>query len=525
MQLDFWNNPLVVSAMRLKYRRGSPGLTAALYVLTLLTVGSLLNYYQASLPIPWGRAFLLAIFSIQFALSALIALTTVGNSMNTEVNNRTLDFQRIVSLSPREILLGKMIGEPALSYFLAMATLPLVVICWLQGGATFPEILLFYLNLLTFTLMCAALGLLHTLSEPNQTPSKPRSGSIGGLFFVFLAFLPSIIMRGSMMNTNPWGRAALSLLAPIGPLLELKNGAPLHSQVDVWGIPLPALVIAPMVQLAVAAWFIQAMARRLENPIHTIFGRKDAYWVLTVVDLLIAGVCFTQWRRGWLPDELAAQFCFAHAATCLILLLGATPARTMLMTWLWRFRGQQSWSRDSLLFNRAETTLALLAMCGIGGGILLLGFVLPVVWSSPRGAAEFAWHQLFETELATVILVVATGMLCQTCQVVFGKSGITVFVLAVLMLNVVPPLTAEALESMSARPLNRSPLDSLYALSPAAFYSSRFGTSGRSSLPALPLMLAYLFIAIGSQSTFRLWLSRRSVAVNAKIGQMTHHSD
>ena len=222
MQSDFWNNPLVVSAMRLKYRRGSPGLIACLYVLALMGVGSLLYYNQASLSLsmPFGRVFLVAILGIQFVLSALIGLGTVISSMNAEVNNRTFDFQRIVSLSPREILVGKMIGEPALSYFLAMATMPLVILCWFQGGATFAAIVLFYVNMVTFTMMCASVGLLHTLAEPSQTPGKPRTGSIGGLVFMAVAFLPSMIMRGGGTFSNPWVGTVVQLLTPVGSLIE-----------------------------------------------------------------------------------------------------------------------------------------------------------------------------------------------------------------------------------------------------------------------------------------------------------------
>ena len=196
MQFDFWNNPLVVSTTRIKYRRGSPGLLACLYILGLMVVGSVLYYNQGVTSPPFGRTFLVAILAIQFGLSALIGLGAASTSIHAEVNNRTLDFQRIVSLSPREILVGKMIGEPATSYFLAMSAVPLVVLCWFFGGATFTTIVLFYVNLVTFMMISAAMGLLHTLAEPSQTPGKQRAGSIGGLVFVGFMFVPWMLVRG-----------------------------------------------------------------------------------------------------------------------------------------------------------------------------------------------------------------------------------------------------------------------------------------------------------------------------------------
>ena len=316
--------------------------------------------------------------------------------MNAEVFNRTLDFQRIVSLSPREILVGKMIGEPAIGYFLAMSTMPLVVLCWFQGGATFTAIVLFYVNLMTFTLMCASLGLLHALAEPSQTPGKLRAGSIGGFGFTVLIVVPIMIINGSVALADPWVGTAVNLLSPLGSLIELFNGDPFAAQVQLWGLSLPSLLVAPVAQLAVTAWFVQAMSRRMKSPNQTVFGRVDVFLVLTVVDLLAAGVCFTLWRRGWMADELVAQFCLAHIVVSLLLLLGAIPSRAMLMTWLWRFREQRSWSRDSLFFSQAEITLALLGIFVIGGGVLLVGFVLPATLASWGGPAPFDWRRLSE---------------------------------------------------------------------------------------------------------------------------------
>jgi len=521
MHLFFWNNPLVVSAMRLKYRRSSPGLVACLYVLALMGVGSLLFYNQASFAMPVGRSFLVAILGIQFVLSALIGLGTVSSSMNAEVNNRTLDFQRIVSLSPREILVGKLIGEPALSYFLAMSTIPLVVLCWFQGGATFAAILLFYMNIVTFTLMCASLGLLHTLAEPSQTPGKARAGSIGGFAFMAFMFVPSMIMRGTGAFSNPWVGLGFNLLTPIGSLLELSNGDPLASEIVLWGLPLPSLLVAPLAQLAVATWFVHAMSRRLESPDQTVFGRRDVYFVLTVVDILVVGVCYTQWRRGWIADELVAQYCLAHVVVCLILLLGATPSRTMLMTWLWRFRGQRSWSRDSLFFSRAEITLALAAMWIIGIGILLMGFVIPATFASWGRRSPFNWYVLGEQLVVAGILVYALGIGCQYCQVIARKSGLVVFVCVVVFLNLTPPLLAGLIDFGNAFGSRDSPIDLIYSLSPVVYFTSCTGSSWGYSLPSLPLIILYLLCAWIAHTSFRIWRDQQARTIAVKIEQMT----
>src|SRR5690349_13086463 len=115
--------------MRLKFRRGSPGSRAVFWVLLLLGIGALLHHLSLGQNFRFPTAYLVAILSVQCLASAAIAVSTTGASMNAEVVNRTLDFQRIVTLTPRKILIGKMIGEPALSYFLMLASMPLAAIC------------------------------------------------------------------------------------------------------------------------------------------------------------------------------------------------------------------------------------------------------------------------------------------------------------------------------------------------------------------------------------------------------------
>src|SRR5437588_9817163 len=109
MSLAFWNNPLVVSAFRVKVLRGSPFGNTAKYLLVLTAGGALLEHYNDVLfpGTSWLRNYFLAMMAVQFLLSGLVAVTATSTSLRNEVTNRTLDMQRIASLSPRQILVGK----------------------------------------------------------------------------------------------------------------------------------------------------------------------------------------------------------------------------------------------------------------------------------------------------------------------------------------------------------------------------------------------------------------------------------
>src|SRR5437667_4134842 len=162
MRIDFWNNPMVVSAFRVKYRRGGLFNLTTVYLLILVAGGCLLARYSDSLKLgPWPRNYLLTLLGSQFVVSALLAGNATATSVRAEVINRTLDFQRIAALRPRQILLGKLLGEPALAYLLLIATIPLAVWCWAVGvpGLSFLELVLLYVNLLTTTILLGTMGL------------------------------------------------------------------------------------------------------------------------------------------------------------------------------------------------------------------------------------------------------------------------------------------------------------------------------------------------------------------------------
>src|SRR5437867_1442224 len=122
MKFDFWNNPLIVSAFRVRFRRGGLFNITTIYVMLLVIGGMLLYRYREQpgqpngIPGPWARNYLFALMAVQYFISAIVAGSATAASIRSEVASRTLDYQRISSLSPEKILLGKLLGEPALAY-------------------------------------------------------------------------------------------------------------------------------------------------------------------------------------------------------------------------------------------------------------------------------------------------------------------------------------------------------------------------------------------------------------------------
>src|SRR5437016_888828 len=100
MSLQFWNNPIVVSALRLNYRRGSPLRSLSMYVLILAVGGAILEHYNYLLPGTFPRNYFIGLMGLQFVLSAFSSMAVTAASIRMEVVNRTLDFQRVAAVSP-----------------------------------------------------------------------------------------------------------------------------------------------------------------------------------------------------------------------------------------------------------------------------------------------------------------------------------------------------------------------------------------------------------------------------------------
>lgn len=519
MQADFWNNPLVVSAVRLKYRRGSPGLTTSAYMLALMGIGMLFLYYQNQMTVSPVRTFLVVVLSIQLALSSVLALFGVSSSINAEVVNRTLDFQRIVSLGPKEILLGKAIGEPALAYFFMMATVPFAVLCWTLGAVSAWAIVWFYVNLLTSLLMLATIGTLHTLVPPTTASGKQRgSGSLIGFLIVPMFFIPSLMAGGMGPLRDSWLGTAINLLTPLGSLIGLYEGDPWMARVNLWGIAIPSLYFAPIVQMGVASCVLAAMSRRLKNTIDPPITKPRAYAMLLVFDLFLAGASYSQWLAGEPADGLMYIFTMAHLSCAMLLLLTLSPSRAGLISWVWNIRARRPWLMEQYAGDRSPVSLVLPIFCAIGAVTLLVGFVLPTQWIGSSLSPPATINDFLEVVAVSSIQLLAVGFSYQFLIALGGKAGIWVFLVIALLVNLLPPLIALVLHERFGA--SREFQEMVTGLSPIAFCIG--GVTSNADLKAGMFILSgiYLVLLFLAVVGLQRWMKIQESIVARKLHEM-----
>lgn len=525
MKLDFWNNPIVVSAFRLKYRRGAPAVMTCLWLLALLALGAVLNRYQDRLPVPWARAYLVAVVALQFVVTAVYAWSATYTSLRAEVTQRTLDFQRIAALSPRQILLGKLLGEPAGSYLMAISTVPLAVICSVLGAASLPVVFWLYVNLVTTGLMCGSLGLVQTL-ELDASKSASSGSTLGNaiaLGLMLLAFMPAVVANAANLAGNPVTGLLFGCFAPVLSIHGVAVGQPWEHQLTLWGAGLPFLLIAPLAQLALAAVCFESAARKMLNPLNPPMSKPRAYAVLVVVDVVAAGLLVDP---GPWPRPLActvAAFCLAHLVASLALVSRVTPWRESLLSWIWRFRGRRSWLRDSLLGDRAENTAVLPIFCLIGAAGLVLLVWLPAALQQQPGARPLtAIDQSAPVLLATPLLIVSLGVLYQWFALLAGRYGWTAFAMLVGLAVVLPVLVGEYYDRVLPEMTGQhypAETNLSRSFSPASQYA-HWIDGATDKLPALPLLGSYALLLVAVWVPLRRRIRRHIRVVDRKLAAM-----
>lgn len=111
--------------------------------------------------------FVALIAGVVFTLLVLIP-AVVGGSISNERNNQTLQPLQLTSLTPTDILFGKLVSSTAYLFLLMLCLAPVVAVPFLVGGVSFANLLTAYLvlGMICVELAAVALAVSALLSKP-----------------------------------------------------------------------------------------------------------------------------------------------------------------------------------------------------------------------------------------------------------------------------------------------------------------------------------------------------------------------
>ncbi|MEQ8381610.1 MAG: ABC transporter permease subunit [Coleofasciculus sp. A1-SPW-01] len=297
-----------------------------------------------------------------FALLSVIALfilLIVGTYMLIadlagEERRGTFNFIRVSPQSAQSILFGKLLGVPILLYLAAILIIPLHLWLGLSAQITLGEIFSFYAVLIAGCAFFYSAALLFGLISSGLNGFQSWLG--GGAVFTFL-----LIAQNNWISNSPadW----INLFSPAVVLPYLYNHTELHYQAfpfsknDIqtlqwfhFPVGLAGLGIVSFVLVNYTlwtGWIWQALKRRFQNPNAAILSKRQSYWLVACVELLLLGLAWQKRQYVYssysVVENLAIIACF-NAVLFLGLIAALSSHRQVIQDWA-RYRQQQGTSR------------------------------------------------------------------------------------------------------------------------------------------------------------------------------------
>lgn len=190
----------------------------------------------------------------QLAVLTFWSLLSCAQSISGERERKTWDFQRATRLSPGELLVGKLLGEPVVAYFIVLCCLPITFVAGLAGHVRIGNIACAYLDIVSGALFIGLIGLWLS----NLFESRSRGVGLIGTFALYSLFGFAV---GSANSSFP-GAAAFSPLTAL--LVQLAADRPIQVA-TVFGKAIPWLAMSLILYSTFGAWLVLMILRGLKK--------------------------------------------------------------------------------------------------------------------------------------------------------------------------------------------------------------------------------------------------------------------
>jgi hypothetical protein len=238
----FLDNPELRRNLRIELRPKrvvTAGIITA--VVALVVLPSVLTGNRSGNVTGGASSYLMVVMWSQKITLTLGGAISCWRSVKRERELNTFDFQRITRLSPLELAVGKLLGAPALAYFVTLClVLPGVLSAITTSNAALGMLLQSYVLLFTSSLVIHAFALMiSTISD--------KGGAFSGVIILLLLQLFPLIgwlsLAGGMASAQSVG----------GP-----------AAFRFYGVPIPAMFLWAALELGFAAWLLLAVVRNIK---------------------------------------------------------------------------------------------------------------------------------------------------------------------------------------------------------------------------------------------------------------------
>ncbi|MGA7938213.1 MAG: hypothetical protein WCA35_31980 [Kovacikia sp.] len=335
----------------------------------------------------WGMPFIMLIAGVYMLIGDL----------GKEEHKGTLNFIRLTPQSSQSILLGKILGVPAIPYLLVGLAIPLHLIA--AAGSE-------------------RVSVQEVLSIYVLTGVVASCYFTGALLFAFLGGL-----QGWLGAIVVW--FSFTMCFQFWQMLTYRNA--LYPVPDYyWGLPIAnrlgfALAFAVATFGTATYWFWQAVNRRFRNPNATLLSKRQSYWMTTCFEVWLCGFIFRQLDYPGQRLEDFAVIALINLLWFVLLMAALMPQRQMLLDWA-RYRrervssAKKFWSQSiikELVFGEKSPALLAIALNLLIPVAILMPWI--VTWNNTENQLQAC---------ATMLLGISFVLICAAIAqiILFSKA-------------------------------------------------------------------------------------------------------
>jgi hypothetical protein len=202
---------------------------------------------------------------MEFGMLTFWSLLSCTQGISRERERNTWDFQRTTRLAPSELLVGKLLGEPVLAYFIFLCALPVTLVTGIVGHVPFLKIVLADFVTLIAALFIGVAGLwVSSLFE-----NKSRG----------IALIAGLAIYGMFMGSTGLADSPFSGLGGFSPLttfLPLLGRVPAILRPMLFGGRVPWLLMTILLYVTFGAWLVLMLVRNLKKDVNEM--RLLSHW-------------------------------------------------------------------------------------------------------------------------------------------------------------------------------------------------------------------------------------------------------
>lgn len=332
--------------------------------------------------------------------------------LGKEERRGTLNFIRLSPQTSHHILLGKLLGVPAIPYLAVALAVPLHLVAAKGASMSIAAVLSLYMLAAAACAFFYCAALLYALMGGFQ-------GWVGA---VAIGMIYAFVYRVGVASPD-WEMQWFHL--PIGRYYGFE------------------LVFALVTLGTGTYWLWEAMNRRFQKPNSTLLSKRQSYGMTLCFEVWLIGFVFRDVSESYRPFDDLLGLGFFNLLWFAVLIAAVTPQRQMLLDWA-RYRrervvsAKQFWSRSitkDLLWGEKSPALVAIAVN------LLLAFAVVVPWMLGRCSA---------TDFVVILLGATYTLICaaiaQLMMLMKAQKRALWAVSTIAAITFLPPLVLSVLQ-------------------------------------------------------------------------------